>query len=90
MDNIFQPVQQVAPHVVHHAKQVAHHAAAAAPVIKQGFSMLSLVISNVVSLAIGGGLGWYIKGRGLQGVKNDTANAVQATENVVTEVKAAV
>lgn len=58
--------------------------------IKQGLSMLNLIISNAVSVLIGAGLGWYIKGRGLQGVKNDTANAVTATENVVTEVKAAV
>lgn len=77
---------QHAPVIKHAAKHVAH----AAPVIHKGFSMLNLIISNVVSLAIGGGLGWYIKGRGLQGVKNDATNAVTSTENVVSEVKAAV
>jgi hypothetical protein len=71
-------------------QQLAQYCIDHAPHIKQGLSMLNLIISNAVSVLIGAGLGWYIKGRGLQGVKNDTANAVTATENVVTEVKAAV
>jgi hypothetical protein len=78
-------VQQSAPHIKHAAKHVAH----VAPIIKQGFSMLNLIISNIVSVAIGGGIGWYVKGRGLQGVKNDAANAVTTTENVLTAAKTA-
>lgn len=74
---------QLAQYCIDHAPHIK-------PFAKQGFSMLNLIISNIVSLFVGGGLGWYIKGRGLQGVKNDAANAVTSTEAVVTEVKAAV
>lgn len=70
-------------------QQLAQYCIDHAPHIKQGFSMLNLIISNLVSLAIGGGLGYYIKGRGLQGVKNDAANAVTTTESVITAAKTA-
>lgn len=33
------------------------------------------VISHVIALALGGGIGWYIRGRGMTGVKIDLDNA---------------
>jgi hypothetical protein len=48
------------------------------------------LVAPVASLMIGFGLGWYVKGRGLAGVKIDASNAANETKSVVAEVKAAV
>lgn len=64
---------------------VLHHAAthvAAVPFYQQGITMLSAGIASLVSLVIGMGAGWYIKGRGFTGVKTDVSNAVTSVENV--------
>jgi len=73
--------------VAHHAKHVVHHVA---PVIKQGYSMLSLLLSSVASLAAGFGLGWYIKGRGMTGVKIDLNNVKSDVEKIKAQVFPAV
>lgn len=39
-----------------------------------GVSYMTCIIWSVGSLAVGAGLGWYVKGRGMQGVQNDIAN----------------
>lgn len=74
MADIFSAVVQ-APAVVPHVKHIAHHAASVAPIVKQGVSMLTILISNLVSAAVAGGLTWYIRGRGMTGVKQDISNA---------------
>lgn len=53
---------------------VAHHAAHIKPIIQTGVPMITTMISSAVSMLIGGGLGWYAKGRGMTGVQNDLAN----------------
>lgn len=58
-------------HHLHHAPQ---QIAAVAPVITQGYTMLEAAIASGVSLAVGFGLGWYIKGRGFKGVGYDIEN----------------
>lgn len=50
---------------------------------------LSSMIGGVVAFGIGFGLGWYVKGRGLIGVKTDVKNAVATTESTVAAVKSA-
>lgn len=39
-----------------------------------GVPTLTSIITGIVSLAIGFGLGWYVKGRGMTGVQIDVAN----------------
>lgn len=48
------------------------------------------LVAPVVTLGIGFGAGWYVKGRGLAGVKIDLGNASNEVKTVTTEVKAAV
>lgn len=77
---------EAAPHIAHAVKHVVHHAAptmaAVSPVIKQGFSMLTLFLSSMTSMGIGFGLGWYIKGRGMTGVQIDLNNIKADVENL--------
>lgn len=58
------------PHIAHHV----HHVAAALPIVTQGYSMFTLMITHVITAAIAGGLGYYIKARGMAGVNIDIAN----------------
>ena len=89
MNETIAPVTH-APHAVHHtAAQLAQYCVNHGYTLHThtGFSMTSILITSAaiaVSLLAGFGLGWYVKGRGLQGVKNDAANATQAVENVAT------
>jgi len=76
---------QHAPAVKHVAKHVAH----AVPVIKQGFSMLTLFISNLITAVIFGGGAWYARGRGWFGVKVDLTNAKNAVSNEVSKIETA-
>jgi hypothetical protein len=69
-------------HVAHHV----HHVAAIQPIIHTGVSMLTTVISSAVSFLVGGGLGWYIKGRGMAGVKIDLNNVKTDVENLKTQI----
>lgn len=39
-----------------------------------GVPSLTSIIASIVSLAIGFGLGWYVKGRGMAGVQIDINN----------------
>lgn len=73
---------QLAPRV---ARRVVHHVAAGKPAAlaaAQGFSMLTLVISNLVSAAIAGGGAWYVRGRGFAGVKTDVATIKADVSNL--------
>jgi hypothetical protein len=69
---------QVASHVVHCAQQL--------PQIHYGVSMLTTVISSVVTLGMGFGLGWYVKGRGLTGVQNDLNNVKTDVANIKAQI----
>ena len=80
------------PDVVHHAPAVKHavkHIAQHAPIIKQGFSMLTLFITNILSAAVFGGGAWYIRGRGVNGVKIDLANAQKEIQKLTNATPAA-
>lgn len=50
------------------------HVAHCAPLIPTGISYMTAIISSLISLAAGFGLGWYVKGRGMTGVQNDLNN----------------
>jgi len=60
------------------ASQLAVHLSQAKSVpvqhISEGVSMLTLAISNLTTAVIAGGLAWYIRGRGMTGVKIDIDN----------------
>lgn len=71
------------------ARKVVQHAAQAKPAaiaVIQGFSMITLIISNAVSAAIGAGIAWYVSHRGMQGVKTDLNNAKNEIEKLKTSV----
>lgn len=56
---------------IHH---VVAHAAVLKPIIFHGVTYMTALISSAVAAGIGFGLGWYIKGRGMAGVKIDISN----------------
>lgn len=58
------------------------HIAHCAPLIPTGISYMTAIISSLISLAAGFGLGWYIKGRGMAGVKIDLNNVKTDVENL--------
>jgi len=68
-----------------HAVHIAH----ATPHIKQGFSMLTLLGTNLATGIIMAIVGWYVRGRGWFGVKTDVSNVVSAVEKIPQEVSAA-
>lgn len=51
-----------------------------------GVPMLTLLISNTLTALVAAGLAWYIRGRGMAGVKIDLANA----KNEIEKLKATV
>jgi len=48
--------------------------------------MLTLLISNAITAGLAVGTSWYISHRGLQGVKNDVANAKAEVEKIKASV----
>jgi hypothetical protein len=82
MDMQIDMVREHAPVVKHAVKHVVH----AAPVIKQGISMLTLLISNVSTAIVVGGLAWYIRGRGFAGVQIDINNIKTDIENLKAKI----
>jgi hypothetical protein len=75
------------PHHIHHAAPAVKAAVCHAPVIvKQGYSMISMIVSSAVAAGIGFGLGWYIKGRGMTGVQNDLNNIKTDVENLKAKI----
>ena len=67
MADLLMAVPSVA-HIAVSPKTIIEH-------IPEGVSYMTELISVVVSLLVGGGLGWYAKGRGMAGMKNDLSNA---------------
>ena len=67
-----------AHHVIHHTPLPTPKPAAAVvqPVVEHliGVSYMDATLISLLTLAIGFGLGWYIKGRGITGVENDLDN----------------
>lgn len=76
----------VAVHLHKAAPHVAAHAAVVKPIIIQGYTMISMLISGAVSAGIGFGLGWYIKGRGMTGVQIDLNNIKTDVENLKAKI----
>lgn len=64
------------------------HIAHCAPMLPTGISYMTAMISSLISLAVGFGLGWYIKGRGMTGVKIDLANVKADVTALGTKVAA--
>ena len=64
----------------------ASHVAQCAPHIAQGVSMLTLAISNLTTAVVAAGLAWYIRGRGMTGVKIDIANAQNEIEKLKSQI----
>jgi len=67
-------LMEVVPHAKH-AAQVVEPLKPAIQYIQNGVPMLYSVIASAVSAMVGAGLGWYVKGRGMAGVKIDLSNA---------------
>lgn len=67
-----------------------HAAVAVKPIITEGMSMLTLLISNAVTAAISVGISWYISHRGMAGVKIDLNNAKNEIAKLTGNVTAAV
>lgn len=84
-----QHAPQYVHHYVPHIKHAVHHIT---PHIKHvthtGVNMLNLAIDTVVSLAVGFGLGYYVRGRGIKGVQTDLSNAQATVTKVADEVQA--
>jgi hypothetical protein len=60
------------------------------PHLITGVSYMTAIISSLVSVAVGFGLGWYVKGRGVTGVQTDINNAKTTITADVAKVEAAV
>lgn len=80
-------IHHVAPHAHHVIKHATHHIK---HVTHTGVKMLHLVIDTIVSLAVGFGLGWYIRGRGIKGVKTDLSNANSTVTKLAEDAQAKV
>ena len=74
-------LMEVVPHAKH-AAQVVEPLKTTIQYIQNGVPMLYSVIASVVSAIVGAGLGWYIKGRGMAGVKVDLSNAQKEVEDL--------
>ena len=48
--------------------------------------MLTLAISNLTTAVVAAGLAWYIRGRGMTGVKIDIANAQNEIEKLKSQI----
>lgn len=81
-------VAHAAPHVAPHVAHVVAHVKPVIQTIHTGVPMLYTFISSVVSLSVGFGLGWYIKGRGMAGVKIDLANVKNDIVNLQAKLSA--
>lgn len=77
-----------APHVATHVKHVIHSAPHLITPIKQGYSMITTLISSAVTGGIMFGLGWYIKGRGMAGVQIDMNNIKTDIVNIKAKLSA--
>lgn len=73
-----------------HITHVAHHAAAIKPLIQNGTTMIITAISSAVAFAVGAGMGWYVKGRGMAGVKIDMDNIKMDIANLKGKIDAQV
>lgn len=74
----------ITPHITHvaHVKPIVHS-------VIQGYSMLTILISNTVSAAVAGGLAWYVRGRGMTGVQIDINNIKAELSSLGAKVEAA-
>lgn len=64
------------------------HVAPHIQTIQTGFSMLTMLISNAVTAGVMFGLGWYIRGRGMAGVKIDLDNIKMDIANLKSKLSA--
>jgi len=71
-------VAQACKPVIHYVPKVVDHLV--------GVTYLNASIAVVIGMAIAGGLAWYIRGRGLTGVKTDITNAETTVKSAVAAV----
>jgi len=64
--------------VIHYVPKVVNHLV--------GVTYLNASLAVVIGAAIAGGLAWYIRGRGLTGVKTDIQNAETTVKTAVASV----
>lgn len=90
MDIFDQPVVHATKHVVKHVQQACPAIPPTCHTVMSHFNVFSGVshlmydlIGGIAVIAIGFGLGWYIKGRGLTGVQTDIGNAETSVKNVI-------
>lgn len=69
------------PHHIQHIKPMAH-------AVVTGVPMLYTAISSLATMALGFGLGWYIRGRGLSGVQIDLVNIKNDVANLKSKLSA--
>lgn len=69
------------PHHIQHIKPMVH-------TVVTGVPMLYTVISSLATMALGFGLGWYIRGRGLSGVQIDLVNIKNDVANLKAKISA--
>ncbi len=67
-------------HTAIHTKQISQY-------IPTGVSYMTAMVSSAISILVGFGLGWYVKGRGWFGVKMDASNVASQAEKAVSEIK---
>lgn len=74
--------------------QLTQYCADHFPVHLSGVTFMHTVIATVIALAAGFGIGWYVKSRGMAGVKIDLNNAKTVVttdaQKIETTVSAAV
>lgn len=73
-------VKPIVKHVIVHAKPVIH-------TIQTGYSMLTLFLTSVGSLVAGFGTGYYVKSRGMTGIKADLATVKTDVANLQNMVR---
>jgi len=56
------------------------------PEVFNGVSYMTAIISSLLSAAVAGGLGWYVRGRGMAGVKIDMDNMKNEIEKLKNQI----
>lgn len=64
------------------------HAVQCLPSVIAGWSFTTVMVTSAISSAIAAALAWYIKGRGMTGVKIDLNNVKTDVENLKAKIGA--
>lgn len=75
---------------LHHISHAVKHVPVIIHYIHTGFSMSTLIISNLISAGIAASLTWFVTSRGIKGVQTDLANAQAELSTLKTKTTTAV